>query len=230
MRRLLILSLVMISLVTQSYANFENFYLTSEKEVEKLVPNTLSDTVNVGESRSFHVDMLPYGTNDEIIWKIENPIATLSCNGASCRVKAIFPGKTAITATTSTGVSCNIKIKIEEKRPQIFLESSDVANSGESIIIKARTSTDDTVKWSVDGIEPTRISYGGNMCKIKPKRAGLIKISASLGDTTVSKTLEILPSKNSELDLDSLALFLAGCGVILLLIILIYGRGYEKKH
>ena len=38
---------------------------------------------------------------DEIIWKIENPIATLSCNGASCRVKAISPGETAISATTS---------------------------------------------------------------------------------------------------------------------------------
>ena len=230
MRKLFISSLVIICLLNTSYAFFGDFYLKSKKDVEKLIPSTMSDTLNVGESKTFHVDVRPRGSSDEISWRIDNPIATLTCDGTKCTVKANSVGEAVISATAANGVSCRIAIKIIEEKPQIHLESADTATSGESIIIKAHPSVDDTVKWRIEGVEPGSISFGGNMCKIKPKKAGLVKVSASLGDTTVSKTLEILPSKNGELDLDSLSLFLAGCGVVLLLIILIYGRGYEKKY
>ena len=230
MRRLFILLLVIISLFTTSYAFLEDFYLKTKKDVEKLIPNTLNDTLNPGESATFYVDILPKGVIDEINWQIKDPIATLTCDGTKCTVTAIAPGDTRIYATASNGVSCSTQIKISRTSPQILLESEDVANSGESIIIKAYPSTADSVTWRVEGVDANLVSFGGNMCKIKPRKAGKVKVSASLGETTVSKTVEILPTKNTELDLNSLSLFLAGCGVILLLIILIYGRGYEKKR
>ena len=230
MRKLFALFLVIMSLLTTSYAYLEDFYLKSKVETEKLIPNTLNHTLTVGESATFYVDALPHGSDCEIHWQIADPIATLSYDGAKCTVNAIALGETFISAATSKDVSCKIQIKITENIPRILLESKDVANSGDSVIIKAHPSTDDTVSWRVEGVDPTRISFGGNMCKIKPKNAGLVKVFATLGKTTVSKTLEILPAKNGEFDLNSLSLFLAGCGVVFLLIILIYGRGYEKKH
>lgn len=229
MKRLAIFALLTTSLVLNSYAFWEEFYLKTRISPEKLLPETLTVTLCPDEAKSVYVDLLPEGASADISWEISPAIATLTQNGRKCTVKGVEEGEAKLTAITDNGISCAIKVKILENPPEIFLESADTINSGDTAIVYARPSVDDTVSWRVEGDENAKVSFGGNLCKIKPKKAGTVTVFATLENTTVSKTLKVLPAKSRELDLGSLGLSFAWIGVVILIVVFIHGRSYEKE-
>ncbi len=229
MKRLFITALLAFSLSVNSAAFWSDFYLKTKTLPEKLLPDTLSVSIPQNEERSVFVDLIPTTSRCDIEWQISPAIATLSPRNTKCTLKARECGDATLTATAENGVTCSIKIKVIPPAREILLEGEDTVKSGESAVIYARPSSGDTVSWRVVGLDSSQFSFGGNLCKISPKKEGTVTVFATLDNTTVSKTMEVLPAKCRELDLGSLSFFLAGSGVMLLIIILLYGRGYEKE-
>lgn len=227
LRIFLILTFVLSLLTVNTNAYFGDFYLEKHVAAERILPDKLSLTLRVGETGQVVAEVLPHGAAADIFWEISDPYATLTQKGYKCLINAQKVGDATLSAYTKDGLSCDVSVKIEPKDEEIALITEDKIKQGESSTVYARTSGG-TVSWRVDGISSDCVSFGGNLCRINPDRTGKITVFATLNDTTVSKSLEILPAKRREVDLSHWGIVLTWSGVILLLIVLIYGRGYEK--
>ncbi|MBR5479965.1 MAG: hypothetical protein IKU84_07285 [Clostridia bacterium] len=222
---ILISVLSLLSLSTQAYLG--DFYLEKHIRAEKILPDKLTLVLTEGETGQVVAEVLPHGAATDIFWEISNPCATLTQQGYKCIIKATEVGDAKLTARAKDGLSFTVSVKVVPKSTKIALVSDDKIKQGESATVYARTD-EGTVSWQVDGIPSEQVSFGGNLCKITPDRAGKVTVFATLNDTTVSKSLEILPAKNREVDLADWGVVLTWAGIILLLIVIIYGRGYEK--
>ena len=230
MKFTVVFSAVLCLLSLNVSAFTDNFYLEKLTRAEKLMPEKLVVTLNENETDNITVDVLPAGAVCDISWKIYPAIATVLPRNNKCVIKAITAGDAVLTATADSGVSCDIKIKILPAKTEILLQASDNIESGKSAVIYAKAKNNEEVSWRVEGVDASRVSFGGNVCRIKPQKEGNITVFATSGNTTVSKTLKVLPSKYEEFNLSHLGLIFATAGVVLLLIVLIYGRDYEKKY
>ena len=227
LRKFLIFTFVLslLSLTTQAY--FGDFYLEKHVKAEKLLPDKLNLTLREDEVGQVIAEVLPHGAAADIVWQISNPCATLTQKGYKCIVRADSAGDATLSARTKEGLSFEVSVNVLPKNTEIALITEDKIKQGESATVYARTDGG-TVSWRVDGISPEHVSYGGNLCRINPDRAGKVTVFATLDDTTVSKSLEVVPAKRREVDLSHWGIVLTWAGVILLLIVLIYGRDYEK--
>lgn len=217
MKRLFIIFFLIHLLTIPAFAFSSDFYLKTTTPPTHLLPSVISQTMTLGESKTFWVDILPKEAESNIFWQIRPAIATLTIKKDSCILNALEIGDAELIATAENGISCRIRIKITPNAPDIRLDiPSDTLKLGESAVIHAYPSVDGNVKWKFDGGDKAKISYGGNLCKINPKKPGLITVFASLEDTTVSKTIKILPKSHGELDLDALSTVFIIVGGILL--------------
>ena len=202
----------------------ENFYLNTRTPPQKLIPSTLSCTLQPGESARLTVDLLPRGADTtRLAWSItpSDGLAAILWNEGSCTVQARGEGTGLLTVRDPDGAQCEIRLTVRRAAASLRLSATaETVQIGDEVRIRALAEPADAeIVWSVDAQDAGAVSYGGSLCKIQAAAPGAIHVRADIRGSGVHSdyTLRVLPAQTQPpavLTLVSRALF---CGAAALL-------------
>ncbi len=162
---------------------------------ERIILNTESAQLKVGESINLEATVLPEDATDKTVtWHSEDPnIATVDAHG---NVTAMALGSTAIVAHSGEAIAyCWISV-VETPAETIILntESAEL-KVGESITLEASVlpedATDKTVRWSS---EDYNIAYVDDYGYVTAFGLGETYVIASCGEVTASCRISVIPT------------------------------------
>ena len=168
-----------------------NFNIIELIPTESVILNKISLTLNVGNSETLSVTVLPEeATYKTVIWSSsDNNVAIVDANG---RVTAVKIGTAVITATCgSISTTCNVMVKPIEVY-SISIDNSDISLFvGNIAIINATieptTATDKTIKWASTNQNVASVDTNG---MVTANSVGVASITATASNG-VSATCKV---------------------------------------
>ncbi len=178
-----------------------------EVEPEEIIFRNVTDNkleIGIEESYKVNVTVLPVeSTNKKLIWTTSNPDVATVTNG---RINGIDEGTATITAIAELGgVHEKIEVTVKPKLLSIYIYATSSTGSvveGEDVTLTAMPTPSDytykgDVTWSFsdESILSQDIlkRVSERRVKAKPKKPGMVKVTASSEDVTFTRNLYCTP-------------------------------------